>query len=191
MNIFEYRIFINEKPYSIYVDSSKDEYKKIIINNTVVVEEKYTLALNKDAYIIYYVILIDGQEVVLSVDDNPLEHKYDIFLDGISLVSGKALDSDYAYAKANLEKGFRNFCRENWRALLKENILSFLLSAIALFALGIWTFDLWFIRILLVLLSVPITLPIFILSEWVYNKNIVRKYPKCFRPKVLFSHKFR
>lgn len=187
MNTFEYRLIINEKPYSIYLDSSKDEWKKIIINNSVVLEEKFTLALNKNAYIIYYVICIDGHEVVLSVDDSPLEHKYDIFLDGISLLTEKALDSDYTIAKENISKGFKKFCKDNWKSLLIASIGSFSVSVVAMFALGTWGFEKWYFRILLALLAIPVTLPIFIIAEWIHNKNIIKKYKNCFRPSINFK----
>ena len=95
MNTFEYSFYIDDTIYNIYIDSSKDEWKRIVINNCVLVYEKYTLALNRKAYIIYYPIDLNGNELVISIDDNPIMHQYNIYLDNISLIDGTCLDEQY------------------------------------------------------------------------------------------------
>lgn len=184
MNTFEYNLRINDKDYYIFVDSSKNEQKRIVINNEEIVKEKYTLFLNWKAYIIYYPIDIEGNELVISIDDNPIVHKYNVFLNNVSLIDGTYLDSKYKEANLILEKGFKIFAKENWFKIAKEYfwfILSFVI--ISIFLDG-FTFKEFYIKILLFLLTTPLFLLLFIIMEWYHNKNIVKNYKNCFRPKV-------
>ena len=113
MNTFSHKFYIDDKPYTVFVDSSQDEYKKIIINNTEIVKEKYTLSLNRKAYIIYYPIEIDKNEIVVSIDDTALNHSYNIYLNGVSLIDDTRLDERYNQAVKITENGFMSFVRRN------------------------------------------------------------------------------
>ncbi|MBQ7798850.1 MAG: hypothetical protein IJ370_00005, partial [Oscillospiraceae bacterium] len=75
MNTFKHKFYIDEKLNTVFVDSSNNEYKRIVINNKEVVNEKYTLSLNRSAYIIYYPIKIGNDELVISIDDNSIIHE--------------------------------------------------------------------------------------------------------------------
>ena len=113
MNTFTYKFYIENKPYTVFIDSSKDEWKRIIINNKEVVNEKYTLALNRKAYIIYYPINISDNEIVISIDDSPLKHSYNVYLNNVSLLDETNLDDEYLSATSTVEKGFSSFLKNN------------------------------------------------------------------------------
>ncbi len=88
--------------------------------------EEYTLALNNDAYIIYYPIDVAGNKLVISIDDNPIVHIYNVYLNNVSLVDGTKLNDSYLAVSAVLEKGFLNFFKCNWFKIIKENFLEFI-----------------------------------------------------------------
>ena len=110
MNTFECRFVIGEKTYNLYIDSSKDEWKRIVLNNKEVVNDKYTLALNSKAYIIYYPIEIDGNELIVSIDDNPLIHTYNVYLNKKSIIDGTDLEEKIIKSKDLVKNGFLEFC---------------------------------------------------------------------------------
>ena len=181
MNRFEYVFYINDKQYYIYVDTSQNEIKKIILNNIEIVNEKYTLALNSKAYIIYYPIKIKEHTLVVSINDKPLKHEYNIFLDGVSLINNKRIDAEYERSKIIVQKGFKKFFCNNWLEILKENILELMLSVCGMAAF--WGFALkeFTVKFSLVFIIAPLLLPLFVYIEWIHNKNIVKKYKSCFR----------
>jgi len=187
MNTFTYKFYIENKPYTVFIDSSKDEWKRIIINNKEVVNEKYTLALNRKAYIIYYPINISDNELVISIDDSPLKHSYNVYLNNVSLLDETNLDDEYLSAISTVEKGFSSFLKNNWFKILIENLFS-ILATLAGFSLFFWlTLDEFIIRFLLAFIIVPLALPIFIAGEWFHMKNIIKKYKNCFRPTVFYK----
>ena len=186
LNIFEYRLILNEEIFNIHVDSSRDEWKKIVINNVELVNEKYTLSLNPRAYIIYYPITLKNDEIIIAIDDRGLQHEYDIYLNGYSLLNGKEIEETVNLAKENICRGFRIFFRLNWKKQLKENIVFFASSFFALSCLGIFTID-KIPFILPVSISIFLSLhPLFMVIEWIHNKNIVKKFTQCFREKIDF-----
>ena len=187
MNKFEFSFHIDEKAYYIYIDSSKDEWKKISINNIEIVNEKYTLALNKEAYIIYYPIDILGNQLVISIDDNSLIHKYNIYLNKRSLIDDTLLDEQYIMANSILKKGFSHFLKNNWFIIFKENLLAIVGAVITFGIICNYTLFAFSVKFLLSFIIVPLAMPAFIAGEWFHNKNVVKKYKNCFRPKIKFE----
>ena len=189
MNTFSHKFYIDDKPYTIFVDSSQDEYKKIIINNKEIVKEKYTLSLNRKAYIIYYPIEIDKNEIVISIDDTALNHSYNIYLNGVSLIDGTRLDERYNRAVKITENGFMSFVRRNWMKILLQNIVYMIASVIGLSVFHCYTTEQFNIRFLLIFIVVPLLLPVFIAGDWFHEKNIIKKYKNCFRPNLSYNQK--
>ncbi len=188
MNTFEHDFYVGEKLCTIYVDSSHDEWKRIVINGQELVNEKYTLALNRKAYIIYYPIEVEGNELVISIDDNPLIHTYNLYLNGVSLLDGTRLDEGYLAADSILKEGFKSFLKDNWFKILKENLI-YIIGVVCFMALINGHSEKEFtVRFLLSFVITPIALPAFIAGEWFHNKNIVKKYKSCFRPKKILSN---
>ena len=191
MNTFEISFYIDDKPYNLYIDSSKDDWKRIVINNQEIFNEEYTLSLNRHAYIIYYPINIAENELVIAIDDRPLKHIYNVFLNGTSLLDGTQLNENYLKANKLLDEGFKNFLKNNWLKILVENILA-LISCVVTFALMYNYSQREFnVKFLLVFIIVPLALPAFIAGEWFHTKNIVRKFKNCFRPKQTLDSKTR
>ena len=183
MNTFELDFRIGEKYYYLYVDSSKDEWKRIVINNKELVNEKYTLALNRKAYIIYYPIIISDDVLVVSIDDTPLVHKYNVYLNNVSLIDNSRLDAEYKDAIKQTSVGVKKFVKNNWSSILKNNIIALIAS---LFAYSLWhyhTVKEFTFKFFLIFLIVPIFLPLFVVAEWLHYKNVIKKYKNCFRNK--------
>ena len=124
MNTFEYSFYIGEKLYNVYIDSSADEKKRIVINNTELINENFTLNSNRKAYIIYYPIGLGDDELIISIDDTPIFHKYNIYLNGISLLDETNFKESYDEAAAIVKNGFVNFMKLNWLETFKNNFIS-------------------------------------------------------------------
>ena len=186
MNTFKHKFYIDEKPYTVFVDSSNNEYKRIVINNKEVVNEKYTLSLNRSAYIIYYPIKIGNDELVISIDDNSIIHEYNIYLNGISLTDESRLDEKYKSAKEAIEKGFFNFLKNNWLKILAKYIVEFGIGFIGVSVICAYTWRKFKIGLLALFLVIPLAFPLLLAVEWFDNKKIANKYQSCFRPKVEF-----
>lgn len=184
MNTFSYELYINKKTYNIYVDSSKDDWKIIKINGQIVVKEKYTLSLNSKAYIIYYPIQIDGREIVISIDDNPLKHTYNIYLDKKSLLDSTLLENDYLKSNKIIKNGFLCFARQNWKKILLDNMLSFVAISVFLAIMDGYLIKDIALKIIISTFLIISVFPIFILIEWLGHRDIIRKYHNCFRPKL-------
>ena len=183
MNTFELDFRIGEKYYYLYVDSSKDEWKRIVINNQELVSEKYTLALNRHAYIIYYPIIISDNVLVVSIDDSPLVHKYNVYLNNVSLIDNSHLDDKYNEAVKQTSVGIKKFIKNNWSSILKNNIIALISS---LLAYSLWHYlnaKEFTFMFFLIFLIVPIFLPLFVAVEWLHYKNVIKKYKSCFRKK--------
>ena len=184
MNKFKYNCIIDGVTYDFFVDTSKGENKIISVNGKTVIEEEYTLSLNKQAYIIYYPIKIKNHTVVISIDDKPLFHEYNIYLDGVSLIDGNRIDKEYEQAKTILQNGTKYFIRHHTLKVLKDN-LGAMLSAVLLTAvlnnyenIGI------VVRLLLSFVIVPIFMPLFMFVEWKHNEKILKKYKQCFKTEI-------
>jgi len=186
MNTFKHKFYIDEKPYTVFVDSSNNEYKRIVINNKEVVNEKYTLSLNRSAYIIYYPIKIGNDELVISIDDNSIIHEYNIYLNGISLTDESRLDEKYKSAQEAIEMGFLEFSKRNWIKVLKNYLIEFIIALISVSLLCAYTLKKIILFFLLIILIIPLAIPLFLVVDWFDNKKIIRKYQSCFRPKVEF-----
>lgn len=187
MNEFDYSLYINEKLYNIYVDSSRDEWKRIVINNVELVNEKYTLTLNRKAYMIYYPIKIGDNELVISIDDAPLSHKYNLYLNNVSVIDGTILTDDYEKSKAITENGFRNFAKKNWKNILKDNLLWLIAPGVISVIILLEPLDKLILRKVIAILLLPIMLPLFVIFEWWHNKNVVKKFNNCFRSQTFIS----
>jgi len=187
MNKFTYEYVIDGRNYEFCVDSSKDDNKIITVNGHLALQEKYTLSLNREAYIIYYPIKIGEHEVVISIDDTGIIHEYNIFLDGISGISGKPLNLEYETSESHLTRGIKAFIKNNWLKVLLDYFLSiFGMVLVAAFAIGYSDKEIT-IRLLLSLVVIPVLLPVLLLVEWKHNVNIVKKFSRCFRPKVIID----
>ena len=162
MNTFEDSFYIGDKYYHIFVDSSKNEQKRIVINNKEIINEDYTLAFNSKAYIIYYPIDIDGNELVVAIDDKPIVHIYNLYLNNVSLIDGSQLDNEYLNTKLIVENGFKAFVKNNWFEILKNALLFIIFFNIASIVYD--GFDLK--SLIYTLLISPLFSPVFILIEW-------------------------
>lgn len=183
MNRFEYDFYIENKKYYVFIDTSKDEIKRIVINNQEVVNEEYTLSLNRKAYIIYYPIEINGNELVVSIDDTMLKHEYNLFLNNVSLLDGSQLNDKYIAADLVVKNGLKKFIKNKGLDILKENLL-YIIGIIFFMALvNVYSENEFTLRFLLSFVIVPLFLPLIVLVEWVHNKNIIKKYKNCFRTK--------
>ena len=187
MNTFECDFRIAGKLYTVYVDSSHDEWKKIAINGQEIANEKYTLAFNSRAYIIYYPVEVDGNELIISIDDNPLRHIYNIYLNGVSILDKTRVDEQYVTACSIVNKGFATFIKKSWHKILKDNLFGIIGTAITLSALCNLTLNEFGLRILLAFMIMQFALPIFVAGEWFHNRNIVKNYKSCFRPKTFLN----
>ncbi len=183
MNTFECDFFIDRKLYTVFVDLSHDEWKRVVINGQEVVNEKYTLALNRKAYIIHYPVEVDGNELVISIDDDPLVHTYNVYWNGVSILDKTPLDERYTAADSIVKEGFSTFLKGNWVRILKENLFEIIGAVVTLSVLCNYTFREFGLRFLLSFIITPLALPAFIAGEWFHNKNIVKNYKSCFRPK--------
>ncbi len=183
MNTFRHQFYIGEALYTVFIDSSKDEWKRIVINNKELINEKYTLYLNRNAYTIYYPIDLNGNELVVSIDDSFIIHDYNIYLNGISLLDQSHLEKDYAQANKTVETGLKAFIVQNF---FRKSIKAFLFvgTFIVIKCLSQKHFN-PALSLLLFLLA-PIFAFLLILLEWSHNKSIVKKYKKCFRPKITY-----
>ena len=189
MNTFECRFVIGEKTYNLYIDSSKDEWKRIVLNNKEVVNDKYTLALNSKAYIIYYPIEIDGNELIVSIDDNPLIHTYNVYLNKKSIIDGTDLEEKIIKSKDLVKNGFWNFVQNNWLKVFISQLPFFICMAVIWSVKHGFTFRGLCMVVLSACIFLVLWLPVFIIGEWVHNKNIIKKYKNCFRPKMYLIEK--
>ena len=184
MNTFEYSFYIEEKLYNVYIDSSDDKKKRIVINNIELINEDFTLNLNRKAYIIYYPIELGNNELVISIDDTPIFHKYNIYLNGISLLDKTDLKESYDKAAATVKNGFVNFMKANWSETFKNNFISLIFTAFVLGGATNYTVKTAWLKVLLIIVLVALTLPLFLWLDWLNLKDIIKKYDSCFRPKV-------
>ncbi len=183
MNTFEYDFSIENKKYFVFIDTSKDEMKRIVINNQEVVNEEYTLSLNRKAYIIYYPIEINGNELVVSIDDTMLKHEYNLFLNNVSLLDGSQLNDKYIVAASVVKNGLKSFIKNNWVDILKENFLYIIGMIFFMALIDGYSEKEFALRFLVSFIIVLLFLPLIVLAEWIHNKNIVKKYKNCFRTK--------
>ena len=183
MNTFDFVFYIGEKRYDLYVDSSKNEWKRIVLNNKELFNEEYTIAFNTKAYVIYYPIAIGDDTLVVSINDNELVHDYNVYLNNVSLIDGTRLDQEYKESQKQVEMGFKAFVKSNLLEVARNNI-AVLVAALAAF----WAF--WMqssmhiaIKIALIALTDPLILAVLLVGEWVHCKNVVKKFKSCFRKK--------
>ena len=166
MNTFEFRFRLDNNVYDVYIDSSKNENKRIVINNCEVINEKYTLSLNNTAYIIYYPIKIGENQLVISIDDKPFEHVYNVYLNNKSLLDGSSIDEKYLQSHLKLKNGFKRFVKENWLNVLKENLIAIVSSVFCCTILLQFTILDMMLRIALAFIIIPVLMPILIFVEW-------------------------
>ena len=130
---------------------------------------------------IYYPIIIEDNILVVSIDDTPLIHKYNVYFNNVSLLDNSLLDAEYKDALKQTSVGIKKFIKNNWVSILKNNIFALIAS---LFAYSIWHYHTakeFTFMFFLIFLVVPIFLPLFVAVEWLHYKNIINKYKNCFR----------
>lgn len=186
MNTFEHRIFLKGIPYSIFVDSSKGDEKRVIINNREIVKENCSITSFSRRHIIYYPIDINGAKIVIEINDVPLEHEYNLYVDDVSVINGNILSSEYNDALKKSNEGFKAFCKNNWRSTAKDNLFSLLISFVVMFFFAYFNFDGLIVRTILTIVFLPLYLPIFLVAEWVHIKNLLKNYKNCFREEKFY-----
>lgn len=123
MNEFEYRVFIDETPYSIHFDTHSEDYRSIVVNNKqVYYEDKNDPDFRKSE--IYVPIRIKNTVVILYVDEagteeDPIRHVYKIFVNGVSPIDGEKITDSKIAAKECIKKGFWGFMA-NKKIILKN-----------------------------------------------------------------------
>ncbi len=181
MNTFELTFTIDDKRYDLFVDSSNDDYKRIVINNKELVNERFTLLFNPRLHKIYYPINISGNSLVVSIDDTSLSHEYNIYLNNVSLLDNTELDEEYTKAIEQTKNGLKNFVKNNWLTILKDNILAIFISFAGVFWLWYHSFRKFIIMFFGIFIIILLLLPAFILGEWLHLKGIIKKHQNCFR----------
>ena len=123
MNEFEYRVFIDEVPYSIHFDTHSEDYRRIVVNNKeVYYEDKNDPEFRKSE--IYVPIRIKNTVVILYVDEagteeDAIRHVYKIFVNGVSPIDGEKITDSKIAAKECIKKGFWGFMA-NKKIILKN-----------------------------------------------------------------------
>ena len=117
MNEFEYRIIIDEIPYSIYFDTHSKEYRKIIVNNKEVYYEDKNDPCFRESEV-YIPIKIKNKVITLYVDeatgeqryDEPV-HRYKIFVDGVSPEDGEKITDERDSSFELVKDGFKGYIK--------------------------------------------------------------------------------
>jgi len=181
VNSFEHRIFIDDIPYTIAVDATDGDRKRIVVNKTVVYDDICASWMSPKCDIMYFSFYIKNKYIVVSVDDRELTFKYNIFIDNVSPIDGADIEDDYRKASSTLKNGLKQFVKSNCIRFLIESIL--LGVALPFFNLVTDGEKLTPMSFLIAGVSVIVFFPVFIIAEWGINKSIVKNYKKRFRNK--------
>ncbi len=179
-NTFDYRLFVDEIPYSISVISTADDRKRIVVNKTVVFDDICAGYLPPRTDILYFPFNIRDEKIVISIDDRELQHKFNIYINGVSPIDGSTVYGDLKEAERDVSGGFLDFIERKWKKLLVENLCIIVAGLIALYDLKSWVFS-----VLFILLSLVAT----VLFEWFSAKNTVKKFNRRFKIKKEISVK--
>ena len=179
MNKFEYRIRINDIPYSINVDTSEGDFVRIVVNQTVIFNEKCASWMSPRTDIMYFPFRIKDKSIVLSVDDRELQHKYNIYVDDISPIDQTGLYDDYDRALKIVNGGFVNYIKSHWhKILIKMGILAISFPWFALlYREEILTPN----QMLFVSVVATLLTPMLILGEWWFEIRTVKRFKNRFR----------
>ena len=181
MNTFELAFYIGNTRYDLFVDSTQDELKRIVINGKELVNEKFTLNLSRRDSVIYYPIVIGDDELVVSINDEEIVHEYNVYLNNTSLIDGSILNREYEAALAQVKKGFKSFVKDGWPTLLKNNLFSIAATLLVLSAVYYYNAESIIGVLLLVLFGAPLLFGLFIYGEWTHAKNAVKRFNIRFR----------
>ena len=179
MNNFDYRIWIEDIPYSISVNSQEGENVRIVVNQTVIFSQKCASWMKPRTDIMYFPFSIKDQNIVVSIDDRDLQHKYNIYVNEISPIDQKNLYDDFNHALRIINNGFFNYIKSHWyKVLLKMGLLGISFSWFAL----LYRQEILTIHQMLLVTLVSILLsPLILLSEWWFELRTVKKFKNRFR----------
>ncbi len=173
-NTFDYRLFIDEVPYSISVDSSDGDRKRIVVNRTVVFDDVCAGFLPPTTDILYFPFVIKNKRIVISIDDREIQHKYNIYVNDVSPIDGSSVYGDLNKAKADVSGGFFGFIKRKWKKILLENLALMVAGYFAFREFKKWEFYIAFIVICLVAI---------VLAEWLSAKSIIKKFNRRYKIK--------
>lgn len=185
MNTFDYRIFIDDIPYSIFIDFYTDERKRIVINNQVILNEEPSNRLSD--FNIYLPIKIKEHTITVHVRSEGENRYYDIFIDGISQIDGKSITEPLIIAKENTKDGILEFTKKQWKNILAEVLIPLVIACILNFLTNDYTVEDIKRHILLALSFLPVLFVIFDIFEYFKNKNIIKRFNKKFREEIIFK----
>ena len=181
VNSFEYRVFIDDVPYTIAVDATDGDRKRIVVNKTVVYDDICASWMSPRCDIMYFSFYIKNKYIVVSIDDRELTFKYNIFIDNVSPIDEANIDDDYRKASETVKNGFKQFVRTSYKRLIVESVL--LSVALPFFGLVMYGDRLSVTHLILAPISTIVFFPVFTISEWWLKKEILKNYKKRFRNK--------
>lgn len=179
VNSFEYRIFIDNTPYTIAVDDSQGDRKRIVVNNKVVFDEVCASWMKPRTDIMYIPFYIKNKYIVISIDDRECPFKYNIYIDEVSPIDETNLYDDYNKALKIVNDGFLKYTKNNWERMIYKLIV-----------LGVGFGGFYSVRhsidltteqrVLAIIIAVGF-LPVFVLWEWWFETRPAKKFKNRFR----------
>lgn len=192
MNEFEYRIFIDDIPYSIHFDTHSEEYRKVIVNNKeVYYEDKNDPDFRESE--IYIPIKIKDKVITLYVDevtgeqrhDEPV-HIYKIFIDGISPEDGEKITDDRDSSFELVKDGFKGYVK-NKKLMKKALLTSIVLMGFAYLIRFFKNFQINLVELGLYLAGTILLFVFVVITSYFSNKSTVRKYENKFKAVIDFD----
>lgn len=180
VNSFEYRLVIDDVPYTIAVDATEGDRKRIVVNTKVVYDAVCASWMGPRTDIMYFPFYIKNKYIVISIDDRELNFKYNVYVDNVSPIDESNLYDDYNEAKEIIDGGVWNFIKDNWvRILVRLLVLSIAEFPVMRLVFNQETITLES-RLLVTVVAVALA-PLLIFGEWWFNLRTVKKFKNRFR----------
>ncbi len=179
VNSFEYRLVIDDDPYTIVVATEGDR-KRIVVNTKVVYDAVCASWMRPKTDIMYFPFYIKNKYIVVSIDDRELNFKYNIYVDNVSPIDESDLYDDYKKAKEIIDGGIWRFIKTNWVRMLVTllilSIVEFPLMQLLFYQKTVTLES----RVLVTVIAVAL-MPLLIFGEWWFNLRTVKKFKNRFR----------